>query len=81
MLDKAQVQNIIEGMNIIKTIKNQMQTCGKTRYQISKETGICQGALSRLVSGERQSIYCETADILLEYFGYELRKTKRKKAR
>jgi hypothetical protein len=62
---------------ILDTIKKQIQQCGKTRYQISKETGICQAALSRLMSGERRSIHCKSADILLRYFGYELRKKKR----
>jgi plasmid maintenance system antidote protein VapI len=59
---------------ILESIKKEIRACGKTRYQIAKETGICEGALSRLVNRKRRSIYCETADILLKYFGYELRK-------
>jgi predicted transcriptional regulator len=66
---------------ILDTIRKQIQRCGKTRYQISKETGICQAALSRLMSGKRRSIHCKSADILLKYFGFELvSRAKKRKA-
>jgi len=60
-------------------IREQIETCGKSRYQISKETGIDKAALCRIMQGG--SCKAETADILLKYFGFELvqKKKKRKK--
>ncbi len=49
-----------------------VETCGQTRYQISKATGISEPTLARLVSGER--FLSPTAlDTLAEYLGLELR--------
>ena len=62
-------------MDILKTIRKEITTCGKTRYRISKDTGITEGQLHRILV-KNQSIYCSTADILLEYFGYKLTKDK-----
>ena len=45
-----------------------------TRYAISKATGIDQVALMRIVRGG--SCKAETADKLLQFFGYEIRKRK-----
>ncbi|MHC4623682.1 MAG: hypothetical protein ACYS4W_07235 [Planctomycetota bacterium] len=50
--------------------------CGKSRYQISKETGIDEAALCRIMQGG--SCKVETADILLSYFGFELVQKKNK---
>ncbi|MFC1635846.1 hypothetical protein ACFL5Z_13485 [Planctomycetota bacterium] len=58
-------------------IREQIETCGKSRYQISKETGIDKAALCRIMQGG--SCKAETADILLKYFGFELVEKKRKK--
>jgi len=60
-------------MDILKTIRKEIKTCGKTRYRISKDTGITEGQLHRILV-KNQSIYCSTADILLDYFGYKLTK-------
>jgi len=64
---------------IMEQIREQIETCGKSRYQISKETGIDKAALCRIMQGG--SCKAETADILLKYFGFELvqKKKKRKK--
>ncbi len=62
-------------MNITKIIIHEIKTCGKSRYQISKETGISQAALFKINNG--RPCTSETADILLAYFGYELKKRKR----
>ncbi len=59
---------------MIKTIRKELKTCGKTRYHIAHETGISENQLHRLVNGG--SLKAETAGTLLEYFGYELRKKK-----
>lgn len=60
---------------IIETLKKEIQRCGKSRYQIAKESGISEAQLCRFMKG--QSFQCETADILLKYFGYELRKKRK----
>jgi len=63
---------------IIETIRRQIETCGKSRYQISQDTGIDEAALCRIMKGG--SCKAETVDVLLKYFGIELvsKKTKRK---
>ena len=62
-------------------IRKQIDTCGKSRYRISKDTGIDKAALCRIMQGG--SCKAETADILLKYFGIELvaKKKKKRKAR
>ena len=59
-------------MQIIKTIQKEIKTCGKTRYRIGKDTGVEQAVLCRILQGG--SCKAETADALLDYFGYELKK-------
>ena len=63
---------------IIEMIRKQIRTCGKSRYQISQDTGVDEAALCRIMKGS--SCKAETVDILLKYFGIELvpKKTKRK---
>jgi len=63
---------------IIETIRKHIKSCGKSRYQISKETGIDQAALCRFMQGKTCTV--ETADKLCKYFSLELmpKKTKRK---
>jgi len=63
---------------ILENIAQAIEKSGKSRYQISKDTGIDQAVLSRIVNGGSCSI--ETADILCKYLGLEL-KPKKKKAR
>jgi hypothetical protein len=55
---------------ILGRIKEQIETCGKSRYQISQETGVDQATLSRIVQGG--SCKVETADLLLEYFEMDI---------
>jgi plasmid maintenance system antidote protein VapI len=62
-------------MNILKTIRNEIEHSGISRYRIAKDTGIDQGQLHRIME-KNQSLYCETAEKLLDYFGYEIRKKK-----
>ena len=63
-------------MTIIKTLRKEIRACGKSRYQISKETGIDQAALCRIMQGGGCKV--QTAEILCNYFGYELRRKKSK---
>jgi plasmid maintenance system antidote protein VapI len=66
-------------MNIGEMLKQKIIACGISRYKISSDTGIEQAALSRLVHGKR-TITLETAEILLNYFGFKITKPKAKKA-
>jgi len=60
----------------MKRIRKEIETCGKSRYRISIETGIDKAALCRIMQGG--SCKAETADILCKYFGYELIKVSKK---
>jgi len=62
---------------MMELIREQIETCGKSRYQISAETGIDKAALCRIMQGG--GCYSDTADRLCEYFGLELVEKKRKK--
>jgi len=60
---------------IIETIRKHIKTCGKTRYRIAKETGVREEQLCRIMQGRTCTV--ETADILLKYFGIELKAKKK----
>lgn len=51
---------------IMEIIRKKIETCGKTRYRISKDTGIDEAALCRIMQGK--TCTAETADVLLKYF-------------
>ena len=78
LVDTYQLQPYTMGM-IMKRIRKEIETCGKSRYQISKETGIDKAALCRIMQGG--SCIAETADILLEYFGLTITKKTKKRTR
>jgi len=48
-----------------------------SRYRIAQETGISEAQLCRFMQGG--SLKVETTDILLDFFGYELRKKRKVK--
>jgi hypothetical protein len=52
---------------ILKLLKEKMQTCGKSRYQICNETAVDKAILHRIIHGGTCKV--ETAERLLEYFG------------
>ena len=62
---------------IIESIREAIEKSGKSRYRVSKDTGIDNSVLHRIVNGGSCSI--ETANILLEYFGLTIAKQKRKR--
>ena len=62
---------------LIELLRKNIETCGKLRSVISRETGIDEAALSRIVYGG--SCKAETCDVLLKYFGYEVRKKEGRK--
>jgi len=61
---------------IIEQIREQINTCGKSRYRISKDTGVDKAILCRIMQGG--SCKAETADILLKYFGLTIAKDMKK---
>ena len=59
---------------IIEEMRKQIKTSGKSLNQIGRETGIDKAALSRIMNGG--SCKAETLEVLLNHFGYEVRKKK-----
>ncbi len=60
-------------MDIQKIIQNEIETCGKTRYRISIESGIPESGLFKIYHNTG-GIDVKTAGKLLSYFGYTLKK-------
>lgn len=62
-------------MSKLKPFSDQLRAaldeCGQSRYQVSRQTGISQPALSRFVNGER-GLSLATIDALCEYLELEL---------
>jgi len=59
-------------MDINKTLRSEIKNSDKTRYLISKECGISQPQLLRLMNGKTLTV--KSCEVLLVYFGYELSK-------
>jgi transcriptional regulator with XRE-family HTH domain len=61
-------------------IKAAIEASGMTRYQISKESGIAQSQLSRLMN-DKQGMRVETLEQLADFLGLEIivRKKRRQK--
>ena len=57
--------------DILEEVRESIERSGQTRYRISKETGISQSQLSRLMTGE-QGISIEALQRLLDYLGLEI---------
>jgi hypothetical protein len=55
---------------LIELLRKQIQTCGKSRYRISQDTGIEQSVLCRILQGK--TCEAKTVEILLKYFGFEI---------
>lgn len=62
-------------MDMLEIIRKEISKSPKNRAEISRETGISEGQLHRIMM-KNQSLYCETADKLLQYFGYAIIKKK-----
>ena len=75
-LDNISSRAII-GVMILEAITKAIEQSGKTRYQISKDTGIDQAVLCRIATGSGTgSCSTKTADILCKYLGIELKPRK-----
>jgi len=67
---------------IVGKLAEAIEKSGKSRYQISKETGVDQAVLCKIVTGSgSSSCGIRTADKLCKYFELELVPKKRKKAK
>ena len=65
---------------IMKQLAKAIKKSGKTRYQISKDTGIDQAILCRIATGSGTgSCSIQTFEVLCEYLGLELVPKKRKR--
>jgi hypothetical protein len=79
MVDILSTADII-GVMILEEIAKAIKKSGKSRYQISKETGIDKAVLCRITTGSGTgSCSTKTADILCKYLGLELKPKKRKR--
>ena len=65
---------------LVDAMRQAVETSGKTRYRIAKESGVSAGQLSRLVSGER-GMTVDTIERLAEYLGLEIRIAPKEKKR
>ncbi len=59
---------------IIEEIRKQIKNSDKSLNHIGRKTGIDKAALSRIMNGG--SCKAETLEVLLNHFGYEIRKKK-----
>ena len=57
---------------LVDAIRRAVETSGKTRYRIAKESGVSAGQLSRLVNGER-GMSVETIEKLADYMGLRIK--------
>ncbi len=64
-------------MEIAEIIRKEIRASKKSRYQIAKESEISEVQLCRLMQG--RTLTAETLGVLLNYFGYELKKKARRK--
>jgi len=61
-------------MDIAEIVRKEITKSKKSRYRIANDTGISEVQLSRLLKG--RTLTAETLAVLLDYFGYEVRKKK-----
>ncbi len=64
-------------MDITETIREEILKSKINRRQISLKSGVSEEQLCRLMQGK--TLTAETLGILLDYFGYELKKKARRK--
>ena len=64
-------------MDIVETIRDEIRKSKINRRQISLKSGVSEEQLCRLMQGK--TLTAETSGILLDYFGYELKKKARRK--
>lgn len=57
--------------SVLDTMRTEVDMCGKSRYRISKDTGISQSLLCRLMNGER-GLSIENLELLAEYLELDI---------
>ena len=80
IVDNGQLVCQTAGMApLLEEIKRAVESSGKTRYRIAKESGVSASLLSRLMNGQR-GLSVETVELLAAHLGLEIvvRKRKRK---
>lgn len=70
--------SIIMDTKIEAILRRKIEATPETRYAICKKTGIQEGSLSNFINHKR-GLNIKTADILLGYFGLEIRPKKPRK--
>ncbi len=63
---------------ILNQVRQLIESSGESRYSIWKATGIPQGQLSRLMSGQ-SGLSLDSLERLLQHLGHEIKITKRRK--
>lgn len=56
---------------LLDAVKKAIETSGKTKYRIAKESGVTAGQLTRLMSGER-GLSVQNLEQLADYLGLEI---------
>lgn len=56
---------------LLNRLRKAIQTSGRTRYRISRATGVAESVLSRFVNGQT-GLSVETAEKVAEYLGLEI---------
>ena len=59
---------------VLSIIVSELKKARVTRAEISRQTGITESNLCRILKGETKHITAQTVDALLNFFGYEIRK-------
>jgi hypothetical protein len=78
-LDVSSRANIVEYM-ILENIAKAIEKSGRSRAKISRDTGIDEAVLCRIVTGSGTgSCSVQTLEVLCKYLGLELVQKKRKK--
>lgn len=66
-------------MAVSDQLKAAIEESGQSHYSIQKETGVPAMVIGRWMKGTRDNIRSDTIDTLAEYFGLELKPTKRRR--
>jgi transcriptional regulator with XRE-family HTH domain len=68
--------------SVIEAIKAALESCGESRAQVARGSGVAESQLSRLVTGER-GLSMDSAEKLADYMGLEIvvRPKRRRKGR
>ncbi len=70
-LPSGKVDVTMPGMEILEAIRDAIETSGKSRYQLARESGVAESVLSRLMSGER-GMSIGTVERMAEALGLDI---------